>query len=186
MEDKEILDLFFGRDERAISHTDEKYGESLRLTSRRITGSTQESEECVNDTYFRVWNSVPPDRPERFLAYLLKKVRNLSLNRLKYLKAKKRGGGELPLVLDELSQCIPDRFSTEQEADKNRLAEILDGFLTSLPEEKAVMFLQRYFYLCSIREIADENSISQSKVKMTLLRLRASLKNLLIKEGIEV
>ncbi len=186
MNDTEIIDLYFKRDEKAITHTDKKYGDDLRRISHRIIRNTQDSEECVNDTYLKVWNSVPPQNPVRFFAYLVKIVRNLSLNRYEMLTAKKRGSGEIPLVLDELSYCIPDKAGTETEYDKNRLNIIIDRFLSSLEEEKAVIFIQRYFYLCSIKEIARENKMSQSKVKMTLLRLRSTLKEYLITEGIEV
>lgn len=186
MDDKQIIELYFKRDERAILHTDKKYGNSLHSVSYRIIQSRRDSEECVNDTYLKVWNSVPPNRPEKLFSYLIKIVRNLSFNRCEYLKAKKRGGGEYQAVLDELSYCIPDRFSTEERFDNERLAKLINEFLLSETEDNAVIFIQRYFYLCSVKEIAQEKGISQSKVKMTLLRLRQTLKEMLIKEGIEV
>lgn len=186
MEDKQIIELYFKRDESAITQTDKKYGDNLRSISHRIIRNRQDSEECVNDTYFKVWNAVPPEKPVKFFPYLAKIVRNLTINRCEKLTAKKRGFGEIPLVLDELSYCIPDKSETEKEYGENELRRIIDLFLSSLKEEKAVIFIQRYFYLCPIKEIAEENKISQSKVKMTLLRLRQTLKEFLITEGIEV
>lgn len=186
MDDIQIIELYLKRDESAITHTDKKYGDDLRGISYRIIKNLQDSEECVNDTYIKVWSSVPPEKPLKFFAYLAKIVRNLTLNRYEMLTAKKRGSGEIPLVLEELSYCIPDKDETEREFDRNRLNKTIDSFLSSLEEEKAIIFVQRYFYLCSIKEIAYENKISQSKVKMMLLRLRSTLKEYLITEGIEV
>lgn len=186
MDDKQIIDLYFQRDENAIGETDKKYGGSLKGISYRIVKNRSDSEECVNDTYLKVWNSVPPEKPIKFFSYLAKIVRNVSFTRYEYTRAKKRGFDEMPLVLEELSYCIPDKFKTEEEIEAKELSKIIDRFLMSEGEEKAVIFIQRYFYLCSIKEIATQNGMSQSKIKMTLLRLRQSLKEHLIKEGIEV
>ncbi len=186
MNDTEIIDLYFKRDETAISQTDKKYGNDLKGISYRIVRNRSDSEECVNDTYLRVWRNIPPERPLKFFPYLAKIVRNISLNRYEYIKANKRTADVIPLVLNELSYCIPDKFSMDETIDERELIKIIDNFLMSQSEEKAVIFIQRYFYLCSIKEIAAENAISQSKAKMTLLRLRQALKEQLTKEGIEV
>lgn len=186
MNDQQIIELYFGRKESAITETDKKYGSACRSISYRILNSHEDSEECVNDSYMSIWKSVPPIRPKSLFGYLARIVRNLSLNRYEKQRAKKRGGDERELVFEELSYCIPDGLNSEKEFDKVELAEILNSFLSSLPEEKAIIFMQRYWYFCSVKEIASENKLSQSNVKMILLRLRQSLKEYLAKEGIEV
>ncbi len=186
MDDGQIIELYLAKNESAVTETEIKYGAACHGIAYRILRSREDSEECVLDSYLSLWNSIPPIIPKNLFAYLARLVRNISLNRYEKRRAKKRGSGEKELVLDELSFCIPDSMKNETSIEALELAEIINSFLHSLEEEKATIFMQRYWYLCSIKEIAAQNKLSQSNVKMTLLRLRQTLKEYLAKEGIEV
>lgn len=186
MDDSQIIELYLAKNEAAITETEIKYGTACHGIAYRILRSREDSEECVLDSYLKLWNSIPPIIPKCLFAYLARIVRNLSLNRYEKRRARKRGGGEKELVLDELSYCIPDSMKNEASIEALELAEIINGFLYSLEEEKATIFMQRYWYLCSIKEIAAQHKLSQSNVKTILLRLRETLKDYLAKEGVEV
>lgn len=184
MEDPQIIELYWQRSEDAITETDRKYGRYCRTIAFNILGSAEDSEECVNDTYLKTWSLLPPARPTVFSAFLAKLTRNLSLDRYRALSAEKRGGGRLTLALDELSACVPAPDSTEAVVEQQVLTDALDRFLGGLKPEARKIFLQRYWYVCGIREIAADMGISESKVKMTLLRTRAALRAHLEREGI--
>ncbi|MBR1797323.1 MAG: RNA polymerase sigma factor [Clostridiales bacterium] len=185
MEDKDIIELYFARDEQAIESTRDKYGRLLRSIAYGILRSHEDSEECENDTYFKTWNVIPPTRPNAFQAFLAKITRNLSLDKYDQLHAAKRGSGEVPLMIEELEECIPDAVATatDDESDNTELARILDEFLSSISEDARKMFMRRYFYGDSVNEIADKYGFGKSKVKMSLSRSRESLRELLAKEG---
>ena len=146
----------------------------------------EDSEECVNDTYMRAWNSMPQQRPSVLKTFLGKITRNLALNRYKALSANKRNYGQVPLALNELQECIPGEDNTANIVDDLALTEIFNRFLAALSEEQRRIFMRRYWYLSSIKEIADEYSVGESKVKMTLMRSRNELKTLLEAEGISL
>ena len=184
MEDRQIVDLYWARSEKAISETSEKYGRYCYSIANSILHNHEDSEECVNDTWLRAWNAMPDERPDNLSAFLAKITRNLSLNRWERLSAQKRGAGQLPLSLEELSDCIPAANDTERIVDDITLTDILNRFLSSLSAEKRKVFMRRYWYMSSIAEIAADFSISESKVKMSLLRSRKELKQLLEKEGV--
>ncbi len=184
MEDKKIVDLYWLRSESAISETKIKYGRYCYTVAHNILCNNEDSEECVNDTYLRAWNSMPEHRPSVLKTFLGKITRNLALNRYKTLSTDKRNGGQLPLVLDELQECIPGEDNTARLVDDLALTEIFNRFLASLPMEQRKIFMCRYWYLNSIKEIASKYNIGESKVKMSLLRSRKELKNLLETEGI--
>ncbi len=184
MDDNGILDLYFNRAESAIEETAAKYGNYCYTIAFSILASVLDSEECVNDTWLRAWNAIPPQRPGILSAFLGRITRNLSLDRLRSAGAKKRGAGQVEVVLEELAECIPAPDSVEQAAEDHRIAAILNGFLASLPETARIIFLRRYWYLLSVRDIAAGLGCSESKVKMTLSRTRTRLKNLLEKEGV--
>lgn len=186
MEDEKIIELYFARLESAISETAAKYGQFFRRISMNILHSEQDAEECVNDTYLKAWDSIPPQRPERLQAFLARIVRNLSLNRWRQLRTKRRGSGEIPLCLSELEDCIPGGSTVEQEADRAELSDTLNRFLKSLPEEKRTVFLRRYWYLVPIKDIAEQCGMSESKVKSMLLRTRNQLRQFLEKEDITI
>jgi RNA polymerase sigma-70 factor (ECF subfamily) len=183
MDDEQILELYFRRDEGAISATADKYEAYCTAIAKNILVSTQDAEECVNDTYWNTWNSIPPHRPKVFCGYLGKITRNLAFNRYKYKTADKRGEGQLPLVLDELGDCVSGKDSVEEAFDAKALAEDINGFLSTLSPEKRRIFLCRYFYTDSIDTIAQRHGMSYGGVAMVLSRLRSKLHNYLTKRG---
>lgn len=186
MNDQDIIALYWQREEQAIRATGEKYGAYCHRISYNILCSHPDAEECVNDTWMKAWNTMPPQRPDRLAAFLGRIVRNLSLNRYKQNHAQKRGGGQMELALSELEECIPDAMGIEQILEGRLLNRLLDQFLASQPEQKRNIFIRRYWYLSSIREIAGNYGISQSKVTSMLHRMRLELKGILEKEGIWV
>ena len=177
MDDKQIVDLYWERSETAISETSKKYGKYCRYIAFNILRNDEDSEECVNDTYLRAWNSIPPNRPSVLKTFLGKITRNLSLDRYELLNAKKR---------NEIQECIPSLDSTENIVEEIALTDILNRFLSSLSLEQRKIFMRRYWYLSPIKEIATEYGMSESKIKMSLFRSRNELKKLLEKEGISV
>lgn len=184
MEDEKIIDLYWARQETAIIETDRKYGGYCRTISIHILNSQEDSEECVNDTWLRAWDSMPPKRPDFLAAFLGKIVRNLSISRYRMNHARKRGSGETDLLLMELEECIPSGKSVEEEIEGKETAAAIDRFLEGIDAESRNIFVRRYFYVDSIREIAERFEISESKVKSQLFRLRNRLKDHLEKEGI--
>lgn len=184
MEDERIVELYWARSEKAISETADKYGRYCYSIAYNILHSREDSEECVNDTYLKAWNAMPEERPRRLAAFLGRITRNLSLNRLEKYEAKKRGAGQVPLALEELQECVPSADNTEQIVDDMALADLLNRFLASSGAEKRKIFMRRYWYLSSVAEIAKAYGISESKVKMSLLRSREELKRYLEKEGV--
>ena len=186
MEDSKIVDLFWERSETAIAQTQEKYKRYCHYIAYNILGSDEDAEECVNDAYARVWDSIPPHRPERLSTFIGKITRNLALDRIKSSNAKKRRAGRSTAALDELQECIPNLAYPSDIADDIALRDALNSFLYSLSDETLKIFLQRYWYMLSVKEIAEELSVSQSKVKISLHRTRNALKLFLEKEGIIV
>lgn len=186
MDDKHIIDLFWSRSETAIEETDRKYGKLCHRIAFNILANIQDSEECVSDTYQKAWYSIPPKRPAKLSAFLCSITRNLALNRYEKNTAEKRGGGEVPLALEELAECIPDPNSVEQIVDSRILADKLNLFLESLPVESRQIFMRRYWEMCSVREIAKIYSISESKVKVSLFRTREKLRFFLEQEEISL
>ena len=180
MEDYEIVDLYWERSEKAISETKNKYDKMLTRISYSLLNSREDAEECVNDTYLSAWNQMPTDRPTYLGAYLSKIIRAGSISRFRSQHSKKRGGFEN--LCDELDECVPDNYSIEEEYNNGRLAEIINEFLDNLDEEKRLIFVRRYFYSDSVETIARRSGIGNSKVKVTLYRLRKLLRECLEKE----
>ncbi|MBQ9131469.1 MAG: RNA polymerase sigma factor [Clostridia bacterium] len=174
MEDFQIVNLYWARNEAAISESDRKYGRMLQSLSLSILSSRQDAEECVNDTYLAAWKSMPTQRPSYLGAFLSKITRNLSIDRYRASRREKRGGVEL--VLEELSECVSSADSVEQDYENGRLTAALNGFLYKLEPEKRVMFIRRYFYSQPIAQIAAELGVGESKVKITLYRIREKLR----------
>lgn len=183
MQDAQILQLFTDRDENAIKQADKQYGKGCRKIALEILGNPEDAEEAVNDMWLRVWNHIPPAHPENLFAFLSATVRNCALNRLETKNAGKRGSGEVPAVLDELSYCIPSGESVEEALDSRMLQESINRFLESLSFDARTVFVERYTKLTPIAEIAEKFCISESKVKVTLMRVRKKLKAYLQKEG---
>ena len=184
MEDNVIIDLFWERSENAISAVAEKYGAYCHKIADNILGNYQDAEECVSDTYWQAWKNIPPDRPERLAAYLGRITRNLSLSRVKYYKAQKRGCDQLSVVFSELGDCIPAANDLEKETEERLLVETIQRFLRTLPAEKRKIFVRRYWYMESVKEIAKYYGMRQSKVTSLLFRIRKDLKEFLEQEGL--
>lgn len=182
MTDSQIIELFWKRNEAAIAQTDATYGRRLYTISDKILRSRQDAEESVNDTYMRAWETIPPQKPNYFFAYLAKLCRNFSLQRLQWNSAAKRNG-EVVSLTQEMENCIPDR-SHERRLEGKEIGRMLDRFLDSLSVESRLIFMRRYWYADSIQEIASRYHISQSKVKTQLHRTRNKLQQFLESEGI--
>ncbi len=185
MNDTEILALFFERNENAITECEKKHGKYCRAIARNILGNEQDAEECVNDVFLKAWNAIPPHRPEKLSAYLGKITRNEAIKIYEKQNAKKRKGDNLALAVEELSECLPSEDITENSASRLDFSRTLNDFLAGLPKEARIIFIKRYWYLSSIKEIAKDIGASESKVKMSLSRTREKLKHVLQKEGFE-
>lgn len=183
MTDSQIIALFWDRNEDAIRETDAAYGRRLYAISNQILSQRQEAEESVSDTYMKAWETMPPQKPLYFFAYLAKICRNFSLARLQWNSAAKRSA-ELVSLTQEMAECIPDR-RMEQRLEREELGQLLNLFLESLTRDNRLIFLRRYWYADSVREIADRYGISESKVKTQLHRTRKKLQLFLEKEGIK-
>ncbi len=186
MEDHQIIDLYWQRDETAIAETERKYGRYCYAIAFGILQSNEDAEESVNDTYIGAWNAMPPHRPENLPTFLGKITRHLSLKTWRERTAIKRGGGEVPLALEELEGCIPAGQSVDEHLEAAELAAVLDDFLGALPVEERRVFLCRYWYFDSIHDISVRFGFGQSKVKMMLKRTREKLLVRLNKEEIWV
>ncbi len=186
MEDREIIRLYWDRKEEAIPATDQKYGRYCKAIARNILSSPEDTEECVNDTYLKTWNAIPPHRPEILSAFLAKITRNLAFNRYKESTADKRGCGELPLVLEELAECIPGKEGVEEALNFNTLIEDINTFLSTLNPRKRSIFVCRYFYTESLKDIAQRHGMTYAGLSMMLNRLRDKLQAYLIKRGYEL
>lgn len=183
MEDSDIVELYWQRSETALILTREKYGPYCYSIAYGILCDHQDAEEAENDTYLAAWNSMPPHKPELLRTFLGKLTRRISLDMRKMKHTQMRGGGELPLSLNELAECIPDRKNVGDQLETAELAKCIDAFLRTLPQTERKVFLCRYWYLDPIAAISTRFGFSQSKVKMMLLRTRRKLHRCLEKEG---
>lgn len=186
MEDREIVELYWQRDEAAIAESAAKYGKYCGSIAYNILHSSEDSEECVNDTYLRAWNAIPPHRPNRLSTFLGKITRNLALNKYKGYNAKKRGEGQMELILSELEECISAKNRVEGLVDELAVVEAVNGFLAELPKLNRVVFVRRYWYLDSVKSISERLSMSENRIASMLFRMRKELKVHLEKEGITV
>lgn len=167
MDDSKIIELYMERSEQAISETSKKYGRYCHYIAYSILHNDEDSEECVNDTYLRAWNSIPPKRPSKLQTFLGKITRNLSLNKWEKLSAEKRGAGQTSLILDELSECIPAEQDAVNTVENMVIRDVLDRFLDELPAETRKIFVRRYFYMSPVKEIADEYGLTDSNLNHT-------------------
>ena len=184
MDDRKIIALFFARDQEAIRQTDAVYGRRLLGLAGRIVENDQDAEENVSDTYLRAWNTIPPQRPAYFYAYLAKICRNFALKKLDWKNAQKRKA-EIVALTQEMENCIPDQTQT-REQDARELGVLLDAFLRTQTPENQMVFLRRYWYADTVAEIAARYGISESAVQMRLKRTKMRLSIYLAKEGIRV
>lgn len=185
MEDKKIVDLYWDRSEDAIKHTQTKYGKYCHHIAFNILFSAPDAEECVNDTYMKAWEAMPPHRPERLQTFLGKLTRNIALNRYEKNRAQKRSAFT-EVVFEEAAELIPNPDSIVAPSDEAELKEAINSFLSELPEETRTVFMQRYWYFCSIRDIARMTELSENHVKVILHRTRNRFKEHLEKEGITI
>lgn len=186
MDDKKIVQMYWDRNQEAITLTDKKYGKYCTSIARNILECKEDAEECVNDTYLNAWNAMPPHKPSVLAAFLGKITRNLSFNRVKYKHAEKRGGGQVPLVLEELGECVSGCDNVEQEIDRRELVECINAFLKKLSPEKRTMFVRRYWYFDSVTEIAERLKLSENTVSVNLNRIRHKLRDYLLERGFEL
>lgn len=186
MDDVSIINLYWERDESAISATDDKYGDYCASIARNILDDAQEAEECVNDTYLHAWNSMPPHRPSALSAFLGRITRNLSLDRFRHSNAVKRGEGKTCAVLDELGECVSGGDWVGQELERRELAQAINLFLGSLPCKKRKMFVCRYWYCDSVGDIAEKFDMKSSAVSTALGRIRADMRRYLAERGFEL
>ena len=183
MEDKQIIELYFARNESAITETDKKYGAYCRAVAYRILEDHLDSEEIANDTYLRLWNSIPPQKPDPLKPYVGRISRNLALDVYDAKHAKKRRG--VTIALEELAECLPCEDGREI-GESAALSDLLSRFISSLPEREKIIFVRRYFHLYPITEIARDLGLNESTTAMTLSRIRAKLRKYLEKEGISL
>lgn len=184
MDDTQIVELYWARKESAIEETEVKYGSYCRSIALNILHNPEDAAESVNDTWMDAWNSMPPHRPSILSTFLGKLTRRISIDKWRRTTAKKRGDGQLPLVLAELEDCISDGKSIEEETERKLLAEVIATFVKSLPETEQKVFLCRYWYMDSVSSIATRFRFSESKVKSMLYRTREKLRVRLEKEGL--
>ena len=183
MEDSDIIALYFACAESAVSETVKKYGAYLNAVAYNILRSREDAEECVSDTWLNAWNAMPPKRPSVLSAFLGKITRNLAFDRWKAAHAEKRGGGSLPLALDELDECIAAKGGVEAAFDEKELSHAIDAFLRTLPERECSIFLRRYWFVDSVRDISERFGINENSVKSILFRTRERLRKHLEREG---
>ena len=183
MEDREIVELFWKRNERAVEAASQTYGRYCRAIADSILSDSEDAAECVNDTWLHAWNSIPPHRPDSLKAYLGKLTRYICLNRWRDSRAAKRGGGQCMLAYEELAECIPANGCVDEGLEAEALTEAINRFLAVLPETDRRIFVCRYWYFEPVAEIASRFGFSQSKVKTTLWRLRKKLLEALKREG---
>ena len=184
MEDKQIINLYFSRDEQAMSETSKKYGSYCHTIAYRILQSLPDAEECVSDTWLRAWNAVPPQKPTVLRQLLAQITRNLSLDRWRANQAQKRGGGATEVALEELGECVCGSTDPATQLELEELKTAIVQYLQELPERDRNIFLRRYFYLEDTASIARRYVLRQANVRLILSRTRQKLKDFLQKEGL--
>lgn len=184
MDDARIVSLYWDRDEQAIEESESKYGGYCHAIAYRILTNQEDADESVNDTWLAAWESMPPHRPSVLSTYLGKITRRVSLNRWRDSNRDKRGGGEVSLSLDELTECVPDKQDVERAMELTELTEAVNSFLAGLPKIERDVFVCRYWFVASVREIGEKFEFSENKTKSMLFRTRKKLMAHLEKEGL--
>ena len=184
MDDRRIVELFLERSEEAILETDIKYGRYCHKIAFNVLGNDEDSEECVNDAYMRAWGSIPPNEPDSMASYIGRITRNLALDKLRQKQSDKRGNGEVPVVLDELAECVSGHDELERRQDSAEIAAAIDSFLDELNSVERGVFMRRYWMMEPIGDGANRDDISVARTTTMLFRLRNRLKKHFMKEGI--
>lgn len=185
MEDREIVDLFFQRSEKAITELAAKYGGISMNTAYNILGNREDAEECVNDSYLGVWNAVPPKKPDPLLAFLLKIVRNIAINRCKFNSRQKRHHS-YDECIDELEYSLASRESVEQELEAAELTKYIENFLDTLNKTSRLLFIRRYWYVDSYEALAQLTGLRENAIRTQLSRIRSKLKKYLRERGVAI
>ena len=183
MQDGAIVELYWQRNELAIEETDKKYGKYLFRIADNILFDREDSNECVNDTYLKAWNTMPPNRPGVLSVYLKRITRFTAIDKLRQRNSLKRKASEYALAIDELKECEFTSDSIDERIDQMHITECIQNFLKTLPAEARNIFVGRYFYMDSIKEIAKKMNLSESNVKVQLYRMRQTMKEYLMQEG---
>lgn len=186
MEDAKIVGLYWERNQDAIKYTAQKYGNYCKAIAKNILGNAEDAEECVNDTYMKTWNTIPSHKPNMLSTFLGKITRNISFNKYKMKHADKRGGGEIPAILDELGECVSGKDNVENEIEYKEFVEAINEFLAGLSKEKRDIFVCRYWYSDSVADIANQFGMKEGTVSMALNRLRLKLRKYLEERSFEV
>ncbi len=183
MEDVEIIELYFKRDENAIEETRKKYGGYCHSIANRILENLEDSEECVNDALLFTWNSIPPHRPKFLRMFLARIIRNRALNQIKANTAEKRGSGETALIYEEISEYVSNGRSIESEILAKELGSVINEFVAALSEREGDIFVRRYFFMEPVKNIAKGYGMTPGNVSVTLNRTRKKLKEYLVTKG---
>ena len=185
MEDAQIVGLFWERSESGITELAAKYGGLCFRVAYNILENREDSEECVNDTYMSAWESIPPHKPLALSAFAAKLTRNNALNRRRFAARGKRGGGRADVLISELGECVPSADTAEERFDEAYAAAIIGGYLRSVSETKAAIFVHRYFFCCPVEELSARTGYSTAKITSMLFRMRKELRSRLEKGGVE-
>lgn len=185
MEDTGIIRLFFERNEEALKNTRTKYGYLIKTITLNITGNKSDAEECENDTYLKLWNTIPPENPVYFKAYIGRLARNAALSRYRFNKASKRDTG-LYVLLSELEECIPSESNAETEFDGKYVSTVISDWLKTLEKENRVLFIKRYWYGESIKDLAELKGVSPARLSSLMFSLRKQLKEELTRKGVDI
>lgn len=183
MTDEMIIQLFWDREENAIKETEKKYGAYCYKIADSVLRNREDAAECLNDAWLQAWNSIPPMRPEHLNCFLAKIVRNLAISKYRSKYAKKRGQGEVLAVMEELEECIAGQADVEASFEASELQKSISDFVRELPKREGNVFVARYFYLNSVKEIAKKFHLSENNVRVMLNRTRDKLRERLRKEG---
>ena len=186
MEDHEIIQQFWDRNEGAVREASRKFGNYCRSIAKSILNNHEDSEECVNEALMRAWESIPPQKPQSLCAFLGRITKNIALNRIKLSNSQKRGGGEVALVYEELEEIISDTKSVEDTMERKEMMSSISRFLRKSKDKDRQVFILRYWYCCSIPEIAQEVGLKEENVYVILSRTRTKLRDHLKKEGYDV
>jgi RNA polymerase sigma-70 factor (ECF subfamily) len=184
MLDRDLIAMYEHRDESAIDETAKMYGGYCTCIAMNILSDRQDAEECVNDTWLRVWNVIPPERPRVFATFIGRITKHLSLDKYKMSNRQKRGGGEFPIILQELDECVSSRESIEAEVEAHELTVVIEDFLSNLPKDDRLFFMRRYYHNDKISDIAARYDVNENRVTSSLFRSRKKLRVCLGKEGL--